>query len=475
MHLLPPVQPILHGGQPMAAELCMQPAASVPATLLHAAGYHALLHDEGAAPVHAPPPPTTVHMQRPRQEPVPAPELHPKAPAATAARCAHPAAAPAQPSANAKPGSDAASGTWGTPPKHHEMAAILLELRNQPVSHPFSASSEVLRYNTGAVFTNGAMMASQVLHAAYPAINGPFGASMQSPNAAVAAMASKGPSTMESTVEPAPEPEPKAAIVGPVGVRKAKKRRGNLPKAATQNLKQWLFNHLMHPYPNEEEKRQLSATVGLTTNQISNWFINARRRILQPMVNQAKALQFTRSGPSAESRAIGSPCVTATAEPTSARSQAQVPLRADGNQYGTDPASAGEPASRAGASSHMHYTRSRGRHTAASKNAADSPSPSGTNDGTASANASDAGDSVADQPLRQQSHRTSSSSGGSARMRRPAGDASGSDLSDAELEIATPGSTGSSHQLACNHGGGNADESAGRTERQPRSGPEETA
>jgi len=70
-----------------------------------------------------------------------------------------------------------------------------------------------------------------------------------------------------------------------------KKRRGNLPKAATNILKKWLFDHLFHPYPTEEEKTGLSMQTGLTLNQISNWFINARRRILQPMLESVRQQQ----------------------------------------------------------------------------------------------------------------------------------------------------------------------------------------
>jgi hypothetical protein len=65
-----------------------------------------------------------------------------------------------------------------------------------------------------------------------------------------------------------------------------KRRRGNLPKAVTAILRDWLSDHKKHPYPTEDEKDYLANRTGLTLNQISNWFINARRRILQPMLEQ---------------------------------------------------------------------------------------------------------------------------------------------------------------------------------------------
>jgi hypothetical protein len=42
---------------------------------------------------------------------------------------------------------------------------------------------------------------------------------------------------------------------------------------------------LQHPYPTEDEKRQIAAQTNLTLLQVNNWFINARRRILQPMLD----------------------------------------------------------------------------------------------------------------------------------------------------------------------------------------------
>ncbi|UZJ54423.1 hypothetical protein CBS101457_003743 [Exobasidium rhododendri] len=60
------------------------------------------------------------------------------------------------------------------------------------------------------------------------------------------------------------------------------RRRGKLPKMVTDLLKSWLLDHASHPYPTEDEKRRLCDLTGLSISQVSNWFINARRRILVP-------------------------------------------------------------------------------------------------------------------------------------------------------------------------------------------------
>lgn len=77
-----------------------------------------------------------------------------------------------------------------------------------------------------------------------------------------------------------------------------KRQRGNLPKSITNLLRDWMANHLKHPYPTTEETQELVAETGLNFNQVSanalravaptrlsqlglqvsNWFINARRR-----------------------------------------------------------------------------------------------------------------------------------------------------------------------------------------------------
>ncbi|XP_071533278.1 homeobox protein Meis1 isoform X16 [Panulirus ornatus] len=71
------------------------------------------------------------------------------------------------------------------------------------------------------------------------------------------------------------------------GTKKNQKKRGIFPKVATNILRAWLFQHLTHPYPSEDQKKQLAQDTGLTILQVNNWFINARRRIVQPMIDQS--------------------------------------------------------------------------------------------------------------------------------------------------------------------------------------------
>ena len=74
------------------------------------------------------------------------------------------------------------------------------------------------------------------------------------------------------------------------------RKRSNLPKESTDIMKRWFEDHLDNPYPSEEEKKYFAAKAGinltqvrfhdfhttkpfvLTSSQVSNWFINHRRR-----------------------------------------------------------------------------------------------------------------------------------------------------------------------------------------------------
>ncbi|KAI4897353.1 hypothetical protein NFI96_002522 [Prochilodus magdalenae] len=69
----------------------------------------------------------------------------------------------------------------------------------------------------------------------------------------------------------------------------SKSKRGILPKHATSVMRSWLFQHIGHPYPTEDEKKQIALQTNLTLLQVNNWFINARRRILQPMLDASSS------------------------------------------------------------------------------------------------------------------------------------------------------------------------------------------
>jgi homeobox protein homothorax len=53
--------------------------------------------------------------------------------------------------------------------------------------------------------------------------------------------------------------------------KKNAKKRGIFPKVATNILRAWLFQHLTHPYPSEDQKKQLAQDTGLTILQVNNW------------------------------------------------------------------------------------------------------------------------------------------------------------------------------------------------------------
>ncbi|KAG7035218.1 BEL1-like homeodomain protein 2, partial [Cucurbita argyrosperma subsp. argyrosperma] len=57
-----------------------------------------------------------------------------------------------------------------------------------------------------------------------------------------------------------------------------------LPERSVNILRAWLFEHFLHPYPSDGDKHLLARQTGLSRNQVSNWFINARVRLWKPMV-----------------------------------------------------------------------------------------------------------------------------------------------------------------------------------------------
>ncbi|CAL1384137.1 unnamed protein product [Linum trigynum] len=69
-------------------------------------------------------------------------------------------------------------------------------------------------------------------------------------------------------------------------MRHAWRPQRGLPENSVTVLRAWLFEHFLHPYPNDAEKLMLAKQTGLSRNQVANWFINARVRLWKPMVEE---------------------------------------------------------------------------------------------------------------------------------------------------------------------------------------------
>ncbi|XP_042060557.1 homeobox protein ATH1-like isoform X1 [Salvia splendens] len=69
-----------------------------------------------------------------------------------------------------------------------------------------------------------------------------------------------------------------------------------LPETSVSVLRTWMFQNFLHPYPKDSEKHLLALKSGLTRNQVSNWFINARVRLWKPMIEEMCAEMNRRKG-----------------------------------------------------------------------------------------------------------------------------------------------------------------------------------
>ena len=59
-----------------------------------------------------------------------------------------------------------------------------------------------------------------------------------------------------------------------------------LPRSTVDYLKKWMMSpeHVAHPYPTEKEKTQIMADTGIELKQLTNWFVNNRKRFWKPRV-----------------------------------------------------------------------------------------------------------------------------------------------------------------------------------------------
>ena len=80
-----------------------------------------------------------------------------------------------------------------------------------------------------------------------------------------------------------------SAGVSSSGIHPNKKKTA-LSQYAVQYLKNWMLSpaHIEHPYPTEEEKVQIMKTTGIEIKQLTNWFVNNRKRYWKPKVEEYK-------------------------------------------------------------------------------------------------------------------------------------------------------------------------------------------
>lgn len=66
----------------------------------------------------------------------------------------------------------------------------------------------------------------------------------------------------------------------------SKKKSTSLPAETVDYLKAWMMSpeHIAHPYPTEQEKAQIMADTGIELKQLTNWFVNNRKRYWKPRV-----------------------------------------------------------------------------------------------------------------------------------------------------------------------------------------------
>ncbi|TVU45239.1 hypothetical protein EJB05_04717 [Eragrostis curvula] len=111
-----------------------------------------------------------------------------------------------------------------------------------------------------------------------------------------------------------------------------------LPERSVNILRAWLFEHFLHPYPSDADKHLLARQTGLSRNQVSNWFINARVRLWKPMIEEmyqqeCRELDGSSAGGGGES-AGNDPSGADGTQSTTTTGAAQLQQQQSGMQHG---------------------------------------------------------------------------------------------------------------------------------------------
>mmetsp|Transcript_28620 Transcript_28620/g.52240 ORF Transcript_28620/g.52240 Transcript_28620/m.52240 type:complete len:675 (-) Transcript_28620:803-2827(-) len=68
------------------------------------------------------------------------------------------------------------------------------------------------------------------------------------------------------------------------------KKKTALSSFAVEYLKSWMMSpdHIEHPYPTEDEKAKIMKETGIELKQLTNWFVNNRKRYWKPKVEELR-------------------------------------------------------------------------------------------------------------------------------------------------------------------------------------------
>ena len=135
-------------------------------------------------------------------------------------------------------------------------------------SYTFPQTNQTSMYGNVARISGQAERRASYTHSsASEAAKDVWGISSSNPDILLPSASANGPVHSPSRTPPVPQ-APSSLVDRP------QKKRGKLPKPTTDFLKDWLHRHSDHPYPSEDEKKQLCAATGLSMSQVSNWMIN---------------------------------------------------------------------------------------------------------------------------------------------------------------------------------------------------------
>jgi len=114
-----------------------------------------------------------------------------------------------------------------------------------------------------------------------------------------------------------------------------KRKSTSLPAETVDYLKAWMMSpeHIAHPYPTEQEKAQIMEDTGIELKQLTNWFVNNRKRYWKPRVEarlqtqgQVNAVVSPQASPS-KRRSSSASIATTTSEKASVVDVVERPSR----------------------------------------------------------------------------------------------------------------------------------------------------